>query len=153
MQVVLIASDVVLPLMLLPEKLQLLNDLGLVEDRLDTLVVEEDYPEAGSRIGLDQRVLHLLRTQEGQQAGQEMRIGNEVQLGGAVEGSVTQEQKIMANQVDQCRILRSLNSLRLRRYCVQDKQAKFIKLLKFLKMILITKFRSYQKNLIPILAC
>ena len=52
--------------MFLAQELQLLNDFGFVEGGLDSLVVEENYPQAGGCVGLDLRVLKLLFTEEGE---------------------------------------------------------------------------------------
>lgn len=60
MHVVLVAGDVMLSLVFLSEKLQLLNDLGLVECGFDSLVVEQHHPQTRHRIRLQLGVLQLL---------------------------------------------------------------------------------------------
>jgi hypothetical protein len=62
MHVVLVTGDVMLSLVFLSEKLQLLNDLGLVECGFHSLVVEQHYPKASNRIRLQLSVLQLLLT-------------------------------------------------------------------------------------------
>jgi len=89
--VVLVASDVVLPLMFLPEYLDFLYDLWFVERGLDSLVIEEDDPQACDCVCFDLRVLQLLFAEEGQQTGQEVGVAEEVQLRRTRVRSVAQE--------------------------------------------------------------
>ena len=83
--------------------LQLADDRRLVESGLDALVIVDEGPENGGRIGLDLWV-HVLLAKEGHEARQELVVLQEVHLvRSVVECGVANEEKDLRHEVAQRR--------------------------------------------------